>query len=145
MGQDAITCFSLAVDSYLEDRETAPQVHDLSEKIRKNYYSVEDQIFDIMLKYQPIAEDFRFIRSSTEISYAYSRFGRYAYDIAIVRETYGGISECVNEGITETSIRVKKMIRDAVISFSELDIRKAVKIFEEKKKLIRFIEKEFLN
>ena len=28
MGQDAITCFSLAVDSYLEDRETAPQVHD---------------------------------------------------------------------------------------------------------------------
>ena len=58
MGQDAITCFSLAVDSYLEDRETAPQVHDLSEKIRKNYYSVEDQIFDIMLKYQPIAEDF---------------------------------------------------------------------------------------
>ena len=41
MGQDAITCFSLAVDSYLEDRETAPQVHDLSEKIRKNYYSVE--------------------------------------------------------------------------------------------------------
>ena len=55
MGQDAITCFSLAVDSYLEDRETAPQVHDLSEKIRKNYYSVEDQIFDIMLKYQPIA------------------------------------------------------------------------------------------
>ena len=135
MGQDAITCFSLAVDSYIEDRETAPQVHDLSEKIRKNYYSVEDQIFDIMLKYQPIAEDFRFIRSSTEISYAYSRFGRYAYDIAIVRETYGGISECVNEGITETSIRVKKMIRDAVISFSELDIRKAVKIFEREEKV----------
>ena len=37
MGQDAITCFSLAVDSYLEDRETATQVHDLSERIRKNY------------------------------------------------------------------------------------------------------------
>ena len=36
MGQDAITCFSLAVDSYLEDRETATQVHDLSEN-SKNY------------------------------------------------------------------------------------------------------------
>ena len=96
-----------------------------------------------MLKYQPIAEDFRFIRSSTEISYAYSRFGRYAYDIAIVRETYGGISECVNEGITETSIRVKKMIRDAVISFSELDIRKAVKIFEREEKVDKIYRERF--
>lgn len=137
MGQDAITCFSLAVDSFLEDRETATQVHDLSEKIRKNYYNVEDQIFDIMLKYQPIAEDFRFIRSSTEIAYAYSRFGRYAYDIALVRETYGGVSECVNEGLTKTSIRVKKMIRDAVISFSELDIRKAAKIESREEKVDR--------
>lgn len=135
MGQDAITCFSLAVDSYLEDRETATQVHDLSERIRKNYYNVEDQIFDIMLKYQPIAEDFRFIRSSTEIAYAYSRFGRYAYDMSLVRETYGGVSECVNEGLIETSTRVKKMIRDAVISFKELDIRKAIKIESREKKV----------
>ena len=35
MGQDAITCFSLAVDSYLEDRQTATQVHDLSENSKK--------------------------------------------------------------------------------------------------------------
>ncbi len=135
MGPDAITCFSLAVDSYLEDRQTATQVHDLSERIRKNYYSVEDQIFDIMLKYQPIAEDFRFIRSSTEIAYAYSRFGRYAYDMSLVRETYGGVPECVNEGLIETSTRVKKMIRDAVVSFKELDVRKAIKIESREEKV----------
>ena len=88
-----------------------------------------------MLKYQPIAEDFRFIRSSTEIAYAYSRFGRYAYDMSLVRETYGGVSECVNEGLIETSTRVKKMIRDAVISFKELDIRKAIKIESREKKV----------
>ena len=137
MGEDALTCFSLALESYLDDRKTAPQVHELSENIRKNYYNVEDQIFDIMLKYQPVAEDFRFIRSSTEISYAYSRFGIYAYDIALVRETYGGVTECVNDGLEETSTRVKKMIRDAVISFRDLDIRKAIKIQRREVKVDR--------
>ena len=50
MGQDAITCFSLAVDSYLEDRETAPQVHDLSEKIRKNYLQCRRSNFRYYVK-----------------------------------------------------------------------------------------------
>ena len=44
-------------------------------------------------------------------------------------------TECVNEGLTETSTRVKKMIRDAVISYKELDIRKAIKIESREQKV----------
>ena len=81
MGEMAIQCISLATDSYLQGSSNSDKVHDLSDQIRQKYFQVEDLIFDMMLKYQPVAEDFRMIRSCTEISYAYSRFGRYAYDI----------------------------------------------------------------
>ncbi|HIH99787.1 MAG TPA: phosphate uptake regulator PhoU, partial [Nitrosopumilus sp.] len=125
MGNTAIECISLAIDSYLEGKNTINEVHDLSDSIRIKYFEVEDLIFDMLLKYQPLADDFRLIRSSTEISYAFSRFGRYAYDITQVRDLFGDISECMNEPLIEITKKVKHMIKDAVQSFAELDIRKA--------------------
>lgn len=131
MGDMAIECISLAVDSYLEGKNTSDKVHDLSDSIRSKYFEVEDLIFDMLLKYQPVADDFRLIRSSTEISYAFSRFGRYAYDITQVRDLFGDISECTNASLFEITKKVKHMIKEAVLSFAELDVRKAVKIQED--------------
>mgnify|MGYP000120812015 FL=1 len=131
MGDMAIACVSLAVDSYLEGKNTNDEVRELSDSIRNKYFEVEDLIFDMLLKYQPVADDFRMIRSSTEISYAFSRFGRYAYDITQVRDLFGDISECTNEPLIEITKKVKHMIKEAVLSFAELDVRKAVKIQED--------------
>lgn len=131
MGQLATECISLAIDSYLEGKNTTDRVYELSHSIRTKYFEVEDIIFDMLLKYQPVADDFRLIRSSTEISYAFSRFGRYAYDITQVRDLFGDISECKNDALVGISKKVKHMIREAVLSFAELDIRKAVKIQED--------------
>lgn len=131
MGNTAIECISLAIDSYLEGKNTINEVHDLSDSIRIKYFEVEDLIFDMLLKYQPLADDFRLIRSSTEISYAFSRFGRYAYDITQVRDLFGDISECMNEPLIEITKKVKHMIKDAVQSFAELDIRKATNIQDD--------------
>ena len=130
MGDMAVQCISLAVDSYLEGQNTTDQVYELSDSIRNKYFEVEDLIFDMLLKYQPVADDFRLIRSSTEISYAFSRFGRYAYDITQVRDLFGDISECTNDSLFEITKKVKHMIKEAVLSFAELDIRRAVKIQE---------------
>lgn len=131
MGNTAIDCISLAIDSYFEGKNTTDEVHDLSDSISTKYFEVEDLIFDMLLKYQPVADDFRLIRSSTEISYAFSRFGRYAYDITQVRELFGDISECDNESLIVISNKVKHMIREAVHSFAELDIRKATHIQDD--------------
>ena len=131
MGNTAIECISLAIDSYLEGKNTINEVHDLSDSIRIKYFEVEDLIFDMLLKYQPLADDFRLIRSSTEISYAFSRFGRYAYDITQVRDLFGDISECINEPLIEITKKVKHMIKDAVQSYAELDIRKATNIQDD--------------
>ena len=137
MGEMVTECISLAIDSFLSGVDTADRVHELSDNIRSKYFEVEDLTFDMLLKYQPVADDFRLIRSSTEISYAFSRFGRYAYDITQVRDLFGDISECRNDSLSEISKKVKNMIHDAVQSFAELDIRKAAKIHEDEK----FIDK----
>ena len=131
MGDMVIESISLAISSYIEGENTVTQVHSLSNTIREKYYEVEDLTFDMLLKFQPVADDFRFVRSSTEISYAFSRFGRYAYDITLVRNEFGDISECINASLIESSKKVRHMIKEAVFSFAELDVRKAVKIRED--------------
>lgn len=130
MGDLAIQSVMLAIDSYLYDKDTAGQVHDISSEISKKYFQVADLTFDIFLRYQPVADDFRLIRSSIEISYGFTRFGRYAYDITQVRATFGDISECDKSWLVEVSEKVKTMIKDAVMYFAELDIRKALTMQE---------------
>jgi len=137
MGDMVIDSISLAIESYLEGTNTKDKVYALSDAIRTKYFDVEDLTFDMLLKFQPVADDFRMIRSSTEISYAFSRFGRYAYDITLVRDLFGDISECKNASLIESSKKVKHMIKEAVLSFAELDVRKAEKIREYEK----FIDK----
>ncbi len=130
MGDMALQSISLAIESYLKGKNTINEVHQLSDEIKKKYFELADLTFEMMLKYQPVADDFRLIRSSIEVSYAYSRFGRYAYDITLVRDKFGDISECKTDALYEISDKVKTMIKDAILSFTNLDIRKAINIQE---------------
>lgn len=143
MGDMVIESISLAIDSYIDGTQTKDKVLELSDAVRSKYFEVEDLTFDMLLKYQPVADDFRLIRSSTEISYAFSRFGRYAYDITLVRDLFGDVSECTNASLIESTKKVKHMIKEAVLSFAELDVRKAAKIREDEK-IIDKIYKERL-
>ena len=105
MGEMAIQCISLATDSYLQGSSNSDKVHDLSDQIRQKYFQVEDLIFDMMLKYQPVAEDFRMIRSCTEISYAYSDLVvlciRY-YESVASEIHFGNLSDCPNTSIVKS-------------------------------------------
>jgi phosphate transport system protein len=143
MGDLSIQSVELAIDSYLYGRNTVNEVHDISNEITKRYFEVADLTFDIFLRYQPVADDFRLIRSSIEISYGFTRFGRYAYDITQVREIFGDISECDNSWLVEVSNKVKTMIQDAVMYFAELDIRKAV-VMQQNEDFVDKIYKERL-
>ena len=139
MGDLTIQCTSLAIDSYLVGRNTVNEVKQMSDQIRNRYFNLEDIFFEIILKFQPVAEDFRLIRSSTEIAYAFLRLGRYAYDITLVRDKFGDLSHCDNQWLYEVSNEVKSMIKDAVLSFAELDINKAEKINQKE----NFVDKVY--
>jgi len=144
MGDMVIESISLAIDSYLKGENTKDKVLELSNAIRVKYFEVEDLTFDMLLTYQPVADDFRLIRSSTEISYAFSRFSRYAYDITLVRDLFGDVTECTTASLAEISNKIKQMIKDAVSSFAALDIRKAVAI-NENEKFVDIIYRERLQ
>ena len=139
MGNKAVECANLAIDSYLAGKNTASRVKQMSDEIRTGYYNLEDLTFEMMLKYQPAAEEFRLIRSSTEIAYAFSRFGRYAFDISQVRDKFGDLSNCDKKWLFEIANEVKSMINDAVSSFAELDTSRAQKIQEKED----FVDKVF--
>jgi phosphate transport system protein len=139
MGELTIQCTSLAIDSYLVGRNTVNEVKQMSDQIRNRYFNLEDIFFDLILKFQPVAEDFRLIRSSTEIAYAFSRLGRYAYDITLVRDKFGDLSHCDNQWLYEVSNEVKSMIKDAILSFAELDINRAEKINQKE----NFVDKVY--
>ncbi len=57
MGDMAIACVSLAVDSYLEGENTNDEVHDLSDSIRNKYFEVEDLILDCIAFYSTAFEN----------------------------------------------------------------------------------------
>lgn len=125
MGELATQSINLALDSYLGGKNARNDVFELSKKISALYDQVGDLTFQMILKYQPVARDFRLIRSSIEISYAFTRFGRYAYDITTVRDMFGDLSECKNDVIYTISGEIKNMITLAIRCFATLDLEKA--------------------
>lgn len=125
MGELATQSINLALDSYLGGKNARNEVFELSKQISALYDQVGDLTFQMILKYQPVARDFRLIRSSIEISYAFTRFGRYAYDITTVRDMFGDLSECKNDVIYTISGEIKNMITLAIRCFATLDLEKA--------------------
>jgi phosphate transport system protein len=121
----SITCTNLAIDSYLGKQNARKEVHELSGQMMDLYDKVGDLTFEMILRYSPVASDFRLIRSSLEISYGFTRLGRYAYDITLVRDTFGDLSECKNEVIYTLSGEIKQMVQLAVECFATLDLDKA--------------------
>lgn len=121
----SIKCTNLAIDSFLGGQNARKEVHVLSAKMMDLYDKVGELTFEMILRYQPVASDFRLIRSSLEISYGFTRLSRYAYDITMVRETFGDISDCKNEVIYTLSGEIKQMVQLAVECFATLDLDKA--------------------
>lgn len=121
----SIKCTNLAIDSYLGGQNARKEVYDLSSNMMDLYDKVGELTFEMILRYQPVASDFRLIRSSLEISYGFTRLGRYAYDITMVRETFGDLSDCKNEVIYTLSGEIKQMVKLAVECFATLDLDKA--------------------
>ena len=125
MGNMAIKSMGLAMESFMSGTNTKSECRTVSNALTRQYFEVEDLTFEMLLKYQPVARDFRFIRSSIEISYAFLRFGRYAYDITLVRDSFGDITRCANSRLEDSFRLAERMIQEAVYSFAALDLDKA--------------------
>ena len=128
MGDLSIQSLETAINSYLTGTNPISEVKEMSDTITDKYHKAGDLIFTTMLKFQPVASDFRFIRSAIEISYTFHRFGRYAYDMTLVRDKFGDISTCNNEWLYQITNETMQMAKEALQSFALLDTGKAVMI-----------------
>jgi phosphate transport system protein len=119
-----------AIDSYQNSTNIKKQIFDWSEKLRVLQEEVSDLAIELIARYQPVATDLRFIKSCMEISYGYSRFGRYSYDIVDVLETIGCISDCNKSAVLEAAKTVREMILVSLQALQSRDKDAAQKLYE---------------
>lgn len=119
-----------AIESYQESTLIKKQIFDWSEKLKVLQEEVSDLAIELIARYQPVAGDLRFIKSSIEMSYGLSRFGRYSYDIVEVLETMGFISDCDKSTVLEMAKTVRGMILLSLNALQSRDKNSAEKLYQ---------------
>ena len=122
LSQNTVTT---AIDSYSQGRDLRDRIYGWSEELRMLQDEVSELAVEIIARYQPVATDLRFIKSCMEVSYGFSRFGRYAHDISDVVGMFGDLSVCDRESIQKAGAQAKEMIQISIKAFTERDVGKA--------------------
>lgn len=130
---------SSSIDAYMKGKNIAEQVHAWSEELRVLQEEVNDLATEVIARYQPVASDLRFIRACMEIAYGFSRFGRYAFDIAEVLEMWGDLSKCDHSLVEITAKTTSEMIRMSIDAFTNRDVELARNI----EKLDDFVDDKY--
>jgi len=118
LAQDSVV---KAIEAYEKGQRATDAARNRAAQLAQLSAEVEELGVDLLARYQPVATDLRFIKSCLEIAYGFSRFGRYAYDISLVLETYGDLSACDKTVIHELREKVASMIERSIQSFKTRD------------------------
>ena len=119
---------STAIDAYVQGKDLRKRIYDWSEELRMLQDEVSEVAAEIIARYQPVASDLRFIKSCMEVSYGFSRFGRYAHDISDVFGIFGDLSTCDKTGIERVGDQAKEMIRLSIKAFTERNVEMASRL-----------------
>jgi phosphate transport system protein len=131
MGNLAQESVMKAIQAYAKGQRITQEALDRAHQLSILSNEVEELAVDLLARYQPVATDLRFIKSCLEITYGFSRFGRYAYDIAQVLEIYGDLSECDKSVVEGLSAKVAQMIQTSIQSFKTRDMKLARSLRQE--------------
>jgi len=119
-----------SIDSYEKGTGSKDQIFEWSEQLRVLQDEATELAIELIARYQPVATDLRFIRSCMEISYGFSRFGRYAYDIMDTIGTMGSISHCDKAPVMEMAGTAREMIHLSIKALQSKDKNAAEKLYE---------------
>lgn len=127
MGDLSQKTVSAAMDAY-ESGVRGQDVNKWSDKLRELDDQVSELAIELIARFQPVASDLRYIKSSLEISYGFYRYGRYAHDIAEVLETFGDLSNCDRDVVGSAADKTKEMIRLSIEAFADQNVELARRI-----------------
>lgn len=130
MANLSVRSVDTAIDSYEKGTGSEKQIFEWSEQLRVLQDEVAELAMELIARYQPVATDLRFIRSCMEISYGFSRFGRYAYDIMDIIGTMGSISHCDKSSVLEMANTAREMIHMSIKALQTQDKNAAEKLYE---------------
>ena len=129
MGHLSEELVNVALESYDKGTMLRSQIFEGSEKLRFLQIEVTDFATELIARYQPVARDLRLIQSFMDAAYGFSRFGRYAYDIAEVLDTIGPLPNCDKSQVTSMAKTAKEMIQLSVKSLEKLDKNASQKLY----------------
>ncbi len=141
--QDAVI---KSIESYIDDDLTAKnEILELSSKLVFLQNEVSELTIDLIARFQPVATDLRFIKACMEISYGFSRFGRYAYDIIEVLEIIGPLNSCNKSFVHPISKLVLEMMSLSISSLRSHDISVLKKVYEMEEMVDALFEENMRN
>jgi phosphate transport system protein len=126
-------------EAYSTGKNFTSEIRQWSEELRKMQDEVSELSIELIARYQPVASDLRFIKSCMEIAYGFSRFGRYAYDIAEVLDMFGNLVECDHSIVNVTAKTTMEMMRMSIDAFAKRDVELAKNI----EKLDDFVDEKY--
>lgn len=130
MANLSVKSVDTALVSYEHGSGSKEQIFTWSEQLRVLQDEVTELAVELIARYQPVATDLRFIRSCMEISYGFSRFGRYAYDIMDIITTMGSLAHCDKGPVLEMANTARDMIHLSVKALQTQDKDAAEKLYE---------------
>lgn len=119
-----------AIEAYEKESGSKDQIFEWSEQLRVLQDEVTELAVELIARYQPVATDLRFIKSCMEISYGFSRFGRYAYDIMDILGTMGPLSHCDKNPVLDMANTAREMIHLSIKALQTQDKDAAKKLYE---------------
>lgn len=121
MANLSVRSVDAAIESYEKGSGSKEQIFEWSEQLRVLQDEVTELAVELIARYQPVATDLRFIKSCMEISYGFSRFGRYAYDIMDVIGTMGPVSHCDKTPVLDMANTAREMIHLSIKALQKQD------------------------
>jgi phosphate transport system protein len=117
-----------SIDAYTGGKNYSEEIREWSDELRTLQEETSELAIDLIARYQPVATDLRYIRACMEISYGFSRLGRYALDIIEVLEMFGDLSGCDHSEVELTAKTTKEMIRMSIDAFAHKDVDLAKRV-----------------
>jgi phosphate transport system protein len=128
MGALSETTVNKATEAYSKGIDVRDEIYAKSEQLAVLQDDANDLATEIIARYQPVASDLRFITSSMEIAYGFSRLGRYAYDITDILSVYKDLSGCDKSDVERAAKQAGDMIHLSIKAFTERDVMMAGKL-----------------
>ena len=125
MGELTYETLAISIHGYLEGKRVQQQIRGLSDILMSMADKIEDEAFQLIARFQPVATDLRTIKSYMKIGNDFARYGRYALDISIINDQLSGLKECdvwTRDYIDEMSEKVLSMVKISVDSLKKQDI-----------------------